>query len=129
MKRKHAFVVVVLLAGAFIAGLFALTRTNDLSASTTTSPAVSEAAIRARMKALDRFEASLRRELRAGAPKLHGLRAGEPRSSSSAPAVGAAPSVTYVRAPAAVSSGPSYEADDDGEHEDEADEEIEHEDD
>ena len=62
MHRKHAFVLAVLVVAAFVAGLFALTRTSDLQASASTT-GVSETAIRHRMSALDRFESSLRRQV------------------------------------------------------------------
>jgi hypothetical protein len=62
MPRKHTFMIVVLLAAAFAAGAFALTRTTDVgsSASASTSP---DAAIAFRLKKLDRFEAALQRQL------------------------------------------------------------------
>ena len=59
MARGHLFLIVVLLAGAAVAGLLAVSRT---SASTTpsTNP---DSAIAYRLQKLDRFEADLRRQL------------------------------------------------------------------
>jgi hypothetical protein len=132
MKRKHAFVLIVLLAGAFVAGLFALTRTSDLSASTNTAADVSEAAIRARMNALDRFEASLQRQLREKGPKLPRVRASHVRSSASAPVAAGTAGVTYVHASAPASRASFDDEDDEyGHGDDDGDEghELEHEDD
>jgi hypothetical protein len=62
MPRKHMFTLVVLLAAAAGAGVLALSRTVDLgqAASSTTDP---DAAISYRLQELDRFEASLRKQL------------------------------------------------------------------
>ena len=62
MSRKHVFPIVVMLAAAVVAGLFAVSRTVALgrpaSAATSTDPAIAF-----RLKNLDRFEQSLRRQL------------------------------------------------------------------
>ncbi len=67
MARKHTFFIVVLLAAAAVSGLFAFVRTVDLGQPTAASApapaAVSESALEARLRALDRFEAKLRKQL------------------------------------------------------------------
>jgi hypothetical protein len=63
MPRKHLFTLVVMLATAGVAGLFAFTRTVELGqgAEGSTKP---DNAIAFRLDELDRFEASLRQQLR-----------------------------------------------------------------
>ncbi len=62
MPRKHVFPIVVLLAAALVAGLLAVSRTVALgrpaNAATSSDPAIAF-----RLKKLDRFEQSLRRQL------------------------------------------------------------------
>jgi ABC-type sugar transport system substrate-binding protein len=62
MSRKHLFPIVVMLAAAFLAGLLAVSRTvawgRPASAATASDPAIAF-----RLKKLDRFEQSLRRQL------------------------------------------------------------------
>ena len=62
MPRKHMFMIVVLLAAALVAGALALTRTTDPGSSANASTGA-DAAISFRLKKLDRFEASLHRQL------------------------------------------------------------------
>jgi hypothetical protein len=62
MKRRHAFVIALLIGAAAIAGLVAATRTAGLGRSAQ-QPAVSSTSIAARSRALDRTEANLRRML------------------------------------------------------------------
>lgn len=93
MARGHLFMIVVLLAGAAVAGLLAVTRTAQ------SSPAVSvtDPAISYRLKKLDRLEASLEKQL---------------ARHDKAPAKStAAPVVVYTRAPSPVVS--TYHGDDD----------------
>ena len=63
MSRKHLFPLVVILAAAVFAGLLAVSHTRALS--TPTPAASSDPAIAFRLKKLDRFEQSLRRQLAA----------------------------------------------------------------
>ena len=88
MTRTHTFVIVVLLAAAAVAGLLALTRTTQQSASA--SPAL-DAQIAARTRSLDKLEASLRRSLAKRTPALPAARAGTPAQ---------APRTVYVRSSA-----------------------------
>lgn len=89
MHRKHLFPLVVLLAAAVVAGLLALTRTVDLGQPATASTG-SDPAIAFRLKELDRFEVSLRKQLAeakapaAAAPKTIYRRAASPASRASA---------------------------------------------
>ena len=92
MARKHLFTLVVILAAAVFAGALAIsnTRALDNSAKATTS---ADPAISFRLKQLDRFERSLRQQLRA------------------APAA-SAPTTTYLPAsPTSTSSQSSFDDD------------------
>ena len=64
MPRRHLFAIVVLLGAAAVAGLLAVSRTVALG---NPAPASSkeDTAISFRLQRLDRFEASLRKELAA----------------------------------------------------------------
>ena len=62
MPRKHLFPIVVLLAAALVAGLLAVSRTVALGRPANAATA-SDPAIAFRLKKLDRFEQSLRRQL------------------------------------------------------------------
>ena len=70
MARKHAFFIVVLLAAAALAGFTAFARTVDLSqpAAATATPSLPNAGLEKRLRALDRFEANLRKQLAARPP-------------------------------------------------------------
>jgi hypothetical protein len=109
MARKHAFFIVVLLAAAALAGFTAFARTVDLSqpAAATATPSLSNAALETRLRALDRFEAKLRKQL-----------AARPPTRKAAPTA----VVTRVAAPA---PAPAYDDDedefDDDEHEEDDD--------
>jgi hypothetical protein len=107
MARKHAFFIVVLLAAAALAGFLALARSADLAqpAAATATPALSQSALEKRLRALDRFEAKLRKQL-----------AAKPAARAASPTT----VITRASAPAPLA------AYDDDEHEDEDDE---HEDD
>jgi len=109
MARKHAFFIVVLLAAAALAGFVALARTADLAqpAAATATPTLSQSALEARLRDLDRFEAKLRKQL-----------AAKPAARAALPA-------TVITRAAAPAPAAAY---DDDEHEDE-DEDEEHEDD
>jgi hypothetical protein len=95
MPRKHLFPLVVLLAAAAVAGLLALTRTVDLGQASQASTA-SDPSIAVRLKRLDRFEASLRKQL----------------AAAKAPAA-ATPTTVYRRA--TVAAPPPRHSDDEGE--------------
>jgi hypothetical protein len=62
MSRKHMFPIVVMLAAAFVAGLLAVSRTVALGRPANAATA-SDPAIAFRLKKLDKFEQSLRRQL------------------------------------------------------------------
>jgi hypothetical protein len=62
MSRRHLFPIVVILAAAFAAGLLAVSRTVALGRPASAATA-SDPAIAFRLKKLDRFEQSLRRQL------------------------------------------------------------------
>ena len=111
MSRRHVFALVVLLGAAAVAGLLALTRTTRLGAAATTP---TSAEIASKTRALDRLEASLRRQLAAQPPAI----------PAGATTVTAAPQRTvYVHAAAArprTGEHEGYEGGDgyDGEHRD-----------
>jgi hypothetical protein len=110
MPRKHLFPLVVLLAAAAVAGVFALSRTVELgqAAKATESP---DTAIAYRLDELDRFQASLRKQL------------------AETPSASAQPQTVYRRA--AAPSAPAASAEDEHEdsgHEYEHEEANEHED-
>jgi hypothetical protein len=62
MPRRHLFPIVVLLAAAVVAGLFAVSQTVALGRPASAATA-SDPAIAFRLKKLDRFEQTLRRRL------------------------------------------------------------------
>ncbi len=94
MARGHLFLIVVLLAGAAVAGLLAVTRTAQSSpAANATDPAIAY-----RLQKLDRLEASLEKQLATAA-----------RNTGTS-----APAVVYTRAPSPVAS--SHGDDDEHEH-------------
>jgi hypothetical protein len=99
MTRTHTFLIVVLLAAVAVAGLLALTRTTQQSA--TASPAL-DAQIAARTRSLGKLEASLRRSLAKQTPALPAARAG---------ASSAAPRTVYVRSSAPAASHAEHESD------------------
>jgi hypothetical protein len=70
MARKHAFFIVVLLAAAAMAGFVAVMRTVDLAqpATATATAPLTQSALEARLRDLDRFEARLRKQLAAKPP-------------------------------------------------------------
>jgi hypothetical protein len=76
MKRRHAFVMAVLIGAAALAGLIAATRTAGLGRDTR-STGVTPASITARMHALDRTEAALRRALLLKPAATHATRGGK----------------------------------------------------
>ena len=91
MARKHLFPLVVLLAAAVFAGLLAVSHTRALSAPAAATS--SDPSIAFRLKKLDRFEQSLRKQL------------------ATAPAT-KAPTTVYRHAPAStVAAQPSHEDD------------------
>jgi preprotein translocase subunit SecF len=83
MSRKHRFPLVVMLAAAIVAGLFAVTRTVQLGAAA--KPA-SSAQVATNTRSLDRLEAKLRRQL-----------AALPKSTATAQGTTRAPTLVYVR--------------------------------
>jgi hypothetical protein len=105
MPRKHTLIVALSLAFAAVVGTVALTSTVQLG-KTSTKP-VAQSAIAKRTAQLDRFEASLRAQLRKHPPKVPKLPpapapASAPAASAAAPAAAPAPPssvqrVVYVR--------------------------------
>jgi hypothetical protein len=108
MARKHTFFIVVLLAAAALAGFAAFARNVDLSqpATATATPTLPAGALRERLRALDRFEAKLRKRLDA-----------KPAAAK------ASPTAVVTRVAAAAPVSPS------GYDDDHEDEDEEHEDD
>ena len=88
MSRKHTLVVAIALGLAVLMGALALTRTAGRGASSK-PPRVSNAVIAQRARQLDRFQASLQRELAKRPPAL-------PVANMPAPSSGAQ-RVVYVR--------------------------------
>jgi len=96
MKRIHALLIVIAVAVAATAGMFAAMRTASLGASSTVR--VSGAQIAHQNRALDRAEASLRAQARQHPPALPTV----PSASAPAPAARRAQVVIYRRPPAIV---------------------------
>ena len=97
MPRTHAFIVALSLAFAAVVGTVALTRTVHLGQAAAGS-GVSPAVVARRKAQLDRFEASLRAQLRHVPPAVPKV----PTTPVNAPAAAPAPSaqrVVYVRPP------------------------------
>jgi hypothetical protein len=107
MARKHVFFIVVLLAAAALAGFAAVSRTAAVTQpEPAAASAVSEGELAARLRALDRFEAKLRKQLRAA-----------PSARAAVPAA-----VVTRAAPAPVQAyDDDHEAEDEHEHEDDDD--------
>jgi hypothetical protein len=95
MPRKAVFIVVLSLAFAAVTGTIALTRTVHLGQAAA-RPSVSRHLIVKRKTQLDRFEASLRAELKRRPPAV-------PRVPP-APAVSPAPAAAPMTAPASVAA-------------------------
>ena len=87
MSRKHTLVVAIALGLAASMGALALARTVGLGASSK-PPRVSDAVVAQRTRQLDRFEASLKRELAKKPPAL---------PATPANPAGAPQRVVYVR--------------------------------
>ncbi|HET8529383.1 MAG TPA: hypothetical protein VFL60_10760 [Gaiellaceae bacterium] len=95
MHRLHIFLVALLLAGAAAVGTLAVLRTTGLGGAGRSAAA--DTAVRRRAVQLDRFEASLRRQLARKPPPLPPV---PKRPAAAAPAP--APRVVYRRPPAVV---------------------------
>jgi hypothetical protein len=91
MPRKAVFIVAVSLAFAAVAGTIALTKTVHLGQAAA-KPRLPKSAIAKRQTQLDRFEASLRAELKRRPPAVPKL--------PPTPAVSPAPAVAPAAAPA-----------------------------
>ena len=102
MHKLNVFIVAALLAGAAVLGTVAALRTTSLGAAHTQS---ADQAVAQRAKQLDRFEASLRAQLRKQPPALPALPKTQP-----APA----PQVVYRRPPAIVVVRHTHHGDDGG---------------
>lgn len=103
MARGHLFLILVLLAGAAVAGLLAVTRT----AQSTPAASATDPAITYRLQKLDRLEASLAKQL-ATATRTTGT---------------SAPAIVYRRAASPVASSygddeQEHSIDDDGDRDD-----------
>lgn len=94
MHKLNVFIVAALIAGAAVLGTTAALRTTALGGAQKQS---SDRAVALRTKQLDRFEASLRAQLRKQPPKLQSA----PTAAAPAPAP-VAPRVVYRRPPAIV---------------------------
>jgi hypothetical protein len=116
MPRKAAVVVVLALAFAAVTGTIALTKTVHLGQAAS-KPTVSKHAIAKRAAQLNRFEASLRAELRRKPPAVPKLPAAAP-TQAAAPAPAAAQRVVYQRAAPIIihkhRAGGEYEGSDQG---------------
>jgi hypothetical protein len=95
MGKLTVTVVAALLAGAAILGAAAVTRTVSLGAGQTKT---ADAAIQTRVRQLDRFEASLRRQLGRKPPRLPAV----PKPTAAAAPVPAAPPRVVYRRPAPI---------------------------
>jgi hypothetical protein len=102
MPRKAVLIVALSLAFAAVTGTIALTKTVHLG-QTSAKSAVSGRLVANRTAQLDRFEASLRAQLRKRPPAVPALPAASPTSSApavagtAAPAAAAPQRVVYVR--------------------------------
>jgi len=124
MPRTTALVVVLALGFAAVTGTIALTKTVHLGQAAA-RPHVSQAAIAKRKTQLDRFEASLRAQLKQKPPGIPKLPAIPPATTTPAAAASPAPAasqrVVYVRpAPIVVHkhrAGGEHEGGEHGDHE------------
>jgi hypothetical protein len=99
MPRKHTLVVALSLAFAAVVGTVALAKTVHLGRAASAKP-VPRAVIARRSKQLDRFEASLRAQLRRtppAIPKLPLRPAASATPAASVPAPASRQRVVYVR--------------------------------
>jgi len=102
MSRTTALVVVLALGCAAVTGTIALTKTVHLGQAAA-KPSVSRAVIAKRKAQLDRFEASLRAQLKQKPPAITKLPPTPPPASATPAAVASAPApvaaqrVVYVR--------------------------------
>jgi len=99
MKRTQALLIAVALGIAVVVGAFSAFRTTQLGAKATT-PRVSAATIARQNRALDRFEASLRKQLAQKPPAVKPLPAAPAARPAAAPAP--AQAVIYHRPPPVV---------------------------
>jgi hypothetical protein len=106
MHKLNVFLVAALVAGAAVLGTVAAVRTTSLGAAHASDSAVAQ-----RTKQLDRFEASLRAQLKKQPPALPALP--KPRAAAAAPA----PRVVYRRPAPIVVVRHTHHGDDEGEHE------------
>jgi hypothetical protein len=102
MEKVRLTIVAGLIAAAAVLGLVAVTRTTAIATAHRQS---ADAAIAARIRQLDRFEAGLRHALRRKPPALPAL----PAKSAAAPAP---PRVMYQRPPAIVVVHHAHHGDD-----------------
>jgi hypothetical protein len=109
MHKLHVTLIAGLLATAAVLGTVAATHTVSLGASHTRS---SDAAVRARSRQLNRFEASLHRALAKKPPALPAIPATPP--AGQAGATGSQPRVVYRRPPAIVVVRHTHYGDDGG---------------
>jgi hypothetical protein len=110
MNKLTITAVAVLLAAAAMLGAAAVTRTVSLGAGRTTS---ADASIHARIRQLDRFEASLRRRLAQKPPRLPAV----PKPAAAPAPVQAAPRVVYRRPAPIVVVRHTHHGDDEGDSE------------
>jgi type IV secretory pathway VirB10-like protein len=101
MKRINALLIVIAVAVAATAGMFAALRTASLGAASTT-PRVSDTQIARQNRALDRAEAALRAQARQQPPALPPKPAASPSAPVAAPTARRAQVVIYRRPPAVV---------------------------
>jgi hypothetical protein len=106
MHKVHVFLIAGALAAAAVLGTTAALRTTSLGRA---HRAAGDAAVTARAKQLDRFEAALRRRLAKRPPALPAV----PKAAPAAPAA-AAPRVVYRRPPAIVVVKHTHHGDDGG---------------
>lgn len=104
MKRKHGFLIAVVLGAAAVAGTSAMLQTVSLGADAKTA---SEKEIAKADMRLDRQEAKIRRAAKRRPPKLPKVPDAAPAAASGAAAPSVAPASARAPAPAALAPAPA----------------------
>ena len=118
MNKAHVTLFALLVAGATVLGVVALSRTTNLGRA---AQHTNDAAIAARTKQLGAYAAKLQKELKAKPPALPPVPKPRPPApvAATAPAAPPAPKIVYNRPPPIVTVAHTHHNGDDGSHESE----------
>ena len=118
MNKAHVTLFALLVAGATVLGVVALSRTTHLGRA---AQHTNDAAIAARTKQLGAYAAKLQKELKAKPPALPPVPKPSPPApvAATAPAAPPAPKIVYNRPPPIVTVAHTHHNGDDGSHESE----------